>query len=47
LIPQELTLSTQMVWVQVVLGFLVVGLLVVVGQGGVVKVGGGESGQLA
>jgi hypothetical protein len=35
-----------MVWVHEVVG-LVVGLLVVVGQGGVVKVGGGESGQLA
>jgi hypothetical protein len=50
--PQEFTLSTQIVWVQVVLleGLVVmVGSLVdvVVGHGGVVNVGGGESGQLA
>jgi hypothetical protein len=46
--PQEFTLSTQIVWVQVLLVGLPVGFtVVVVGHGGVVKVGGGESGQLA
>jgi hypothetical protein len=36
-----------MVWEQTLLVGFLVGLLVVVGHGGVVKVGGGESGQLA